>query len=175
MEGKCLFCNLVVPENVYHEHVQKCMRLMEQSEENRNTFDGHTSAYPAPSFNEPEYSKYAFNPSQHFDQYEKDFLLKTQLTNHLRSKEPNNPIRPKSYSEIDSSRPKSTDLLRRRPQTGLNIASPIPLEENNVNNKTNQPMDQNEIRLIVREEIAKYLRQLLQIVESDICTNGSIP
>ncbi|KAM7535200.1 hypothetical protein Aperf_G00000099882 [Anoplocephala perfoliata] len=133
-----------------------------------------------PTLIPPEHTRCAGTPSQQSGseyQYEKDFLSKSEFTEHSKSMEHNSPIIANSYLKRRNSAfsvSPTMDLLGMLLKTASNESSPLPLKEN-LAAQTNRPMDQNEIRLIVREEIAKYLRQLLQIVESDICTNGSIP
>lgn len=183
MDHQCPICSYLVNDDVYHEHLEKCRKLVKRppkKDRDIPTFNAPTSGITPLSLNPPEQTRRAGIPSWNCCQCNRDFALKEEFSAHLQSMDHRRNSNNEFNETIYSTSP-AVDLLAdsvgrmgMQPKTALNAPPPLLLRENEMGPQASRPINQNEIRSIVREEIAKYFRQLLQIVESDMPAKGGL-
>ncbi|VDN99238.1 unnamed protein product [Rodentolepis nana] len=177
MDLTCPFCNVDLPHDLFHDHFAKCMKVtnaMQQQEPYQPPLpDEHNWSYQ-PS----EYSKSSqSNPPSVGQSWQcsccnLNFVNRKEFQEHLTSAKHkmalNSNISGGSSGYPNSGQPASelTDIAA-APQHAPNFRPPPTMAQ--VNKGAPQPhqFSEEEMRSIVRSEMAKYMRQLLQIIEND--------
>lgn len=180
MGSKCPFCDKSIPEDAFHDHYEKCKKVTAALQQ-QNFYQlppsnqPHYSFQPPPAYSElPPTNPPSTGQSWKCNNCNLNFGAREQFQTHLRS----SGCALRSSLEIKnnfSGRPNPspnfdpvTTLTDQLPEAAFHSPSTQP----RVHAAPQPPQTNEEIRSIVRSEVAKYLRQLLQIVESDAAGNS---
>ncbi|KAM3171121.1 hypothetical protein ACTXT7_017252 [Hymenolepis weldensis] len=174
----------MIPEASFHDHYEKCKKVTASLQQQQNFYpfpppnQPHYQFRPPPAYSEsPPTNPPSSGQSWKCSSCNLNFDAREEFQMHLRSSEHDCAL--KSSLKIKdgfSGRPKPSQtfnptgiLTDQQPETALHSPSTQPRVH-----AASQPPQTNEeeIKSVVRSEVAKYLRQFLQIVESDIAGNS---
>ncbi|VDL62009.1 unnamed protein product [Hymenolepis diminuta] len=181
MDTKCPYCGELIPDTAFHEHFSKCRKITATLRQQNDFYQPpppdrpYYSLQSPPAYSEspPTYPP-SSNQSWKCNSCNLNFDAREEFQKHLRSSEHNRAL---------GSGSKIKDTSCGYPNPSLNLG-PIGIltdqqpeaasysPPTQPRTASEPPQTNEEIKHIVRSEMAKYLRHFLQIVEGDATGNS---